>query len=177
MQDLISTKTATRILARSCSLRTALLFTLIIFGSPGVTHAGLFGSNDLPQCQDQEVGVKVDEAMTTWLHGTGVDWKGSGYQKQMQPALNQIKEKSLERTAEAQVKHVISQQLSAKLSATDPSKLKIRFCDATIGGIWVQLMLIQNPVNDDDWGLAIQTNIRNLKLVPAPGLATLIFTN
>tara|TARA_R110001592_G_scaffold197769_3_gene445787 strand:- start:4593 stop:5126 length:534 start_codon:yes stop_codon:yes gene_type:complete len=149
--------------------------TAIIF--PSLTHAGLFSANDLPQCDDQMVLNKADEAMTAWLRGTGVDWKGSGYQKNIQPALDRLKEKQLDKTSELRIKNVVSQQLSAKLSETDPSKINIRFCDATVGGVWVQVMLIQNPVDDDDWGLAVQTNIRNFKLVPAPGLAALIFTN
>ena len=152
-----------------------IILTAIIF--PNLTHAGLFSANDLPQCDDRIVLIKANEAMTAWLRGTGVDWKGRGNQKNIEPALERIKEKQLDKESELRVKYVVSQQLTAKLSATDPSKLNIRFCDATVDGIWVQVMLIQNPTDDDDWGLTIQTNMRNFKLVPAPGLAALIFTN
>ncbi|UTW52529.1 hypothetical protein KFF05_03920 [bacterium SCSIO 12827] len=137
--------------------------------------AGTNVQGELPACTDGAIKAKADEALNAWFRGTGIEWEGSGYKAQMMPALQAFKEKHLEKSAVLSVKVAVSKEISAKLRPVSASDVNIKFCDATVDGIWVQTMLIQDPVDQKNWGLVVQSNVRNLKFVPAPGFASLIF--
>ena len=137
--------------------------------------AGTNVQGKLPACADGVIKARADKALDAWFRGTGMEWKGSGYEAQMMPALQALKEKQLEKSAVLSVKVAVSKEISAKLRPVSASEVNVQFCDATVDGIWVQTMLIQDPIDQNNWGLVVQSNVRNLKFVPAPGFASLIF--
>ena len=137
--------------------------------------AGTNVQGKLPACSDGVIKARADKALDAWFRGTGMEWKGSGYEAQMMPALQALKEKQLEKSAVLSVKVAVSKEISAKLRPVSASEVNVKFCDATVDGIWVQTMLIQDPIDQNNWGLVGLSNVRNLKFVPAPGFASLIF--
>lgn len=157
-------------------MKVGALTSVLIAVSVSV-NAGSNRQGELPTCADNAITAKANEALTAWFRGTGIDWQGSSYQKQMKPALDRLKEKNLEKSAEFALKRLISTQISSRITAIEPSKIKLRFCDALVEGIWVQTMLILDPLDEGAWGMVVQSNISNLKFVPAPGFASIIFLN
>lgn len=114
--------------------------------------------------------------MTAWLNGTAVEWKGSGYQNSIRPALAALTEKKTDKYAELEQRNTIAKFARAKGLLVDPSEIKLRNCASVVGQVHAGAWLMQFPEEDDEWGMVIFTNIRNFKTVPAPGLGMFIFS-